>query len=39
LVKAVLEQQQVIEQQKNDIDSLKVQVAALTKTVNALMNK
>jgi len=39
LVKAVQEQQQIIEQQKNDIEALKIQVAELTKTVDTLMSK
>jgi hypothetical protein len=33
------EQQQIIVQQKNDIETLKTQVAELTKAVNTLMNK
>jgi hypothetical protein len=39
LVKAVQEQQQIIETQKNDIETLKTQVAELTQTVNKLINK
>jgi hypothetical protein len=39
LVKAVQEQQKIIEEEKNQIDILKAQVAELTKTVNALMSK
>ena len=39
LTKAVQEQQQIIETQKNNIDALKAQVAELTQTVNKLINK
>jgi hypothetical protein len=39
LVKAVQEQQQIIEQQKNDIDQQKAQVAELTKAVDTLQHK
>jgi hypothetical protein len=39
LVKAVQEQQTIIEQQKIDIETLKSQVAQLTQTVNTLIKK
>jgi hypothetical protein len=39
LVKAVQEQQQVTETQRNDIDLLKAQVAELTKSVSTLQHR